>query len=210
MLTRGLPLEYIIILVPVLLFSLCFHEFCHAYAAFKLGDNTAQRLGRLNLSPLNHLDLWGTIMLMIVGFGWAKPVPVNPFNLKNPKKDMMIIAAAGPLSNLFLAFIASSFIRIIPSQITSSSYEVFFTFIFINISLAIFNLIPLPPLDGSQILAGVIPNKYRNIIKQINLYGPNLLMGLILFGILTNIPIIFFIMTPFINFFIFLFLGINV
>ena len=104
MLTRGIPIEQIIILIPVLLFSLCFHEFSHAYAAFKLGDNTSERLGRLNLSPLSHLDPWGTLMLLFVGFGWAKPVPVNPFNLKNPKKDLMIIAAAGPLSNLFLAF----------------------------------------------------------------------------------------------------------
>ncbi len=91
MLFRGLPLEFLIILAPILLFSLCFHEFSHAYIAYKLGDNTAERLGRLNLSPISHLDPMGTLMLLVVGFGWAKPVPVNPYNLNNPKKDMMLI-----------------------------------------------------------------------------------------------------------------------
>ena len=209
MLTRGIPIEQIIILIPVLLFSLCFHEFSHAYAAFKLGDNTSERLGRLNLSPLSHLDPWGTLMLLFVGFGWAKPVPVNPFNLKNPKKDLMIIAAAGPLSNLFLAFIASMILRFINHSIVQSNNEVFFIFIFINITLAIFNLIPIRPLDGSQILSGFLPQN-NNIVKTIEHYGPNILIGLIIFGIVTNIPIIFTIMSPFINFFIYLFLGIHV
>ncbi|MAV58823.1 MAG: site-2 protease family protein [Candidatus Marinimicrobia bacterium] len=209
MLTRGIPLEQIIILIPVLLFSLCFHEFSHAYAAYRLGDNTSKRLGRLNLSPLSHLDPWGTLMLLFVGFGWAKPVPVNPFNLKNPKKDLMIIAAAGPLSNLFLAFIASMILRFINHSFIKSNNEVFFIFIFINITLAIFNLIPIRPLDGSQILSGFLPQN-NNIVKIIEQYGPNILIGLIIFGIITNIPIIFTIMSPFINFFIYLFLGINV
>jgi len=209
MLTRGIPLEQIIILIPVLLFSLCFHEFSHAYAAFKLGDNTSERLGRLNLSPLSHLDPWGTLMLLFVGFGWAKPVPVNPFNLKNPKKDMMIIAAAGPFSNLLLAFIASMILRFVNLDFIQSNNNVFFIFIFINITLAIFNLIPIRPLDGSQILSGFLPQN-NNLVNTIEQYGPNILIGLILFGILTNIPIIFTIMSPFINFFIYLFLGINV
>lgn len=209
MLTRGIPLEQIIILIPVLLFSLCFHEFSHAYAAFKLGDNTSERLGRLNLSPLSHLDPWGTLMLLFVGFGWAKPVPVNPFNLKNPKKDMMIIAAAGPFSNLLLAFIASMILRFVNLDFIQSNNNVFFIFIFINITLAIFNLIPIRPLDGSQILSGFLPQN-NNLVNTIEQYGPNILIGLILFGIVTNIPIIFTIMSPFINFFIYLFLGINV
>tara|TARA_Y100001980_G_scaffold29712_1_gene9402 strand:- start:144 stop:773 length:630 start_codon:yes stop_codon:yes gene_type:complete len=209
MLTRGIPLEQIIILIPVLLFSLCFHEFSHAYAAFKLGDNTSERLGRLNLSPLSHLDPWGTLMLLFVGFGWAKPVPVNPFNLKNPKKDMMIIAAAGPFSNLLLAFIASMILRFVNLDFIQSNNNVFFIFIFINITLAIFNLIPIRPLDGSQILSGFLPQN-NNLVNTIEHYGPNILIGLILFGIVTNIPIIFTIMSPFINFFIYLFLGINV
>ncbi len=209
MLTRGIPLEQIIILIPVLLFSLCFHEFSHAYAAFKLGDNTSERLGRLNLSPLSHLDPWGTLMLLFVGFGWAKPVPVNPYNLKNPKKDMMIIAAAGPFSNLLLAFIASMILRFVNLDFIQSNNNVFFIFIFINITLAIFNLIPIRPLDGSQILSGFLPQN-NNLVNTIEHYGPNILIGLILFGIVTNIPIIFTIMSPFINFFIYLFLGINV
>tara|TARA_Y100001970_G_C13893834_1_gene680111 strand:+ start:50 stop:679 length:630 start_codon:yes stop_codon:yes gene_type:complete len=207
MLFRGLPLEFLIILAPILLFSLCFHEFSHAYIAYKLGDNTAERLGRLNLSPFSHLDPIGTLMLLFVGFGWAKPVPVNPYNLNNPKKDMMMIAAAGPLSNLLLAFIGSCFIKYFPYNFLDNYNEAIYIFIYINIALAIFNLIPLPPLDGSQILSGIIPNNKIKLLNKINQYGPNILMGLILIGIFTNINIIHTIMSPFINFFLFLFLG---
>ena len=210
MLFRGLPLEYLIILAPVLLFSLCFHEFSHAYIANKLGDNTAKRLGRLNISPLNHLDPMGTFMLLIVGFGWAKPVPVNPYNLKNPKKDMMLIAAAGPISNLILALIGSLLMRFLPYSIISSFLEVFYLFIYINIALAIFNLIPLPPLDGSQIISGLVPYHKQNLLNKIHQYGPNILMGLIFIGIFTKINIIHIVMSPFINFFLYLFLGSNV
>ena len=204
MLFRGLPVEFLIILAPVLLFSLCFHEFSHAFVAYKLGDNTAEKMGRLNLSPLKHLDPMGTLMLLIVGFGWAKPVPVNPYNLRNPKKDMMMIAAAGPLSNLLLAFIGSCFIKYLPIY---NYNEAFYIFIYINIALAIFNLIPLPPLDGSQIIAGIIPKNKTHLLVQINEYGPNILMGLIFIGIFTNFNIIHAIMSPFINLFLFLFLG---
>ena len=210
MLFRGLPLEYLIILSPVLLFSLCFHEFSHAYIAYRLGDNTAERLGRLNISPLNHLDPIGTLMLLIVGFGWAKPVPVNPYNLKNPKKDMILIAAAGPISNLLLALLGSILMRFLPYSLISSFIEVFYLFIYINIALAIFNLIPLPPLDGSQIISGLIPNHKQNLLNKINQYGPNILMGLIFIGIFTKINIIHMIMSPFINFFLYLFIGSNV
>ena len=164
MLFRGLPLEYLIILIPVLLFSLCFHEFSHAFIAYKLGDNTAEKMGRLNISPLNHLDPMGTMMLLFVGFGWAKPVPVNPYNLKNPKKDMMLIAAAGPFSNLILAFIGSLLLKYLPYNLISNLPEVFYLFIYINIALAIFNLIPLPPLDGSQIISGLLPLNKQHLL----------------------------------------------
>ena len=210
MLFRGLPVEYIIILIPVLLFSLCFHEFSHAFIAYKLGDDTAERMGRLNISPLNHLDPMGTMMLLFVGFGWAKPVPVNPYNLKDPKKDMMLIAAAGPISNLILAFLGSILLKYLPYNLISNLPEVFYLFIYINIALAIFNLIPLPPLDGSQIISGLLPPNKHYLLANINKYGPNILLGLIFLGIFTNINIIHMIMSPFINFFMFIFLGQNV
>ena len=106
-----LPIEVLIILLPVLLFSLCFHEFAHAYVAYRLGDHTAARNGRLTLSPTAHLDPLGSLMILFVGFGWAKPVPINPYNFKNPRTDSMKVAFAGPASNLFLAFIGGSIIR---------------------------------------------------------------------------------------------------
>ena len=99
-----LPVEVLIVLIPILLFSLCFHEYSHALAAYRLGDHTAYERGRLTLMPMAHLDPMGTLMILFVGFGWAKPVPVTVSNLNNPRSDLMIIAAAGPMSNLFLAF----------------------------------------------------------------------------------------------------------
>ena len=209
-----LPVEVLILLIPILLFSLCFHEFSHAYSAFKLGDNTAERMGRLTLHPLSHLDLMGCLMILFVGFGWAKPVPVNPYNLSNPRRDMMIVAAAGPLSNLFLALIGGIIFRII----TNTSFiinlsnpdiiiQIIYYFIYINIALAIFNLIPIPPLDGSQIFGSLLNPK--TAIK-LQIYGPQVLLGLILFGIITGYSIIWLVMKPFVSFFVYLFSGINI
>ena len=107
-----LPIEVLIILLPILIFSLCFHEFAHGYIAYRLGDHTASRNGRLTLNPLAHLDLIGSLMILFVGFGWAKPVPVNPVNFSNPRVDMMKVAFAGPASNMILAFFAGSIMRI--------------------------------------------------------------------------------------------------
>ena len=107
-----LPMEVLIILLPILIFSLCFHEFSHGYIAYRLGDHTAARSGRLTLNPLAHLDPIGSLMILFVGFGWAKPVPVNPINFSNPRLDMMKVAFAGPASNLILAFIAGLMIRL--------------------------------------------------------------------------------------------------
>ena len=114
-----LPFEVLVLLIPVLIFSLCFHEFAHGYVAFRLGDNTAANQGRLTLNPLNHLDPYGSLMILFVGFGWAKPVPVNPNNFKNPRIDMMKVAFAGPASNLILALLGGLIIRMI-------NYRLFF------------------------------------------------------------------------------------
>lgn len=209
-----LPTEVLIILIPVLLFSLCFHEFSHAYIAFRLGDQTAARQGRLTLNPLAHLDPMGSLMILFVGFGWAKPVPVNPVNLSHPRTDMMKIAFAGPASNMILAFIGGLMIRFLSYfsfiQFTEMIYLSLYFFCYVNIALAVFNMLPVAPLDGSQIFGGMISKNNPQLAWKLQIYGPKILMGIILIGILTPVSIIGFIIRPFINLFLFLFAGIGI
>jgi len=205
-----LQIEVLIILLPILVFSLCFHEFSHGYIAYILGDNTAARNGRLTLNPMAHLDPIGSLMILFVGFGWAKPVPVNPINFLNPRTDMMKVAFAGPASNLLLAFIAGLINRY-------ASYNDFFNsvilentlffFIFINIALAVFNMLPIAPLDGSQIFGNMISKNNPELAWKFQMYGPKILMIAILIGILTPFSLLGAIMNPFIKFFMYLFAG---
>ena len=201
-----LPPEVLVLLIPVLLFALVFHEFSHGWVANKLGDPTAKYSGRLTLNPIAHLDLFGSLMILFVGFGWAKPVPVDSRYLANPRTDMMKIAFAGPASNLLLAFIAGSLIRITGNMGVLSSMLIMF--VQINIMLAVFNMIPIPPLDGSQIFSGLMIRHNPDLVVKLQIYGPQILMGLILFGMLTSISPIWWLMSPFVNFFMFLFVGI--
>ena len=201
-----LPLEVLVLLIPVLLFALVFHEFSHGWVANKLGDPTAKYSGRLTLNPIAHLDMMGSLMILFVGFGWAKPVPVNSRYLANPRTDMMKIAFAGPASNLLLAFIAGTFIRFTGNLGPLSSMLMMFTQI--NIMLAVFNMIPIPPLDGSQIFSGLMVRKNPDLVLKLQIYGPQILFGLILFGMLTRISPIWWLMSPFVNFFMLLFVGI--
>ncbi len=183
-----------IILCVCLVFSLCFHEFAHAICAFKLGDDTAYRQNRVNINPLNHLDPLGTVMILFVGFGWAKPVPVNPLNLRNKESDMMKIAFAGPAANLFIAFFTLFMISIFPSLML---YEKIVTpLYFINIFLAIFNLLPISPLDGSQIFNPIIMKYNRNLAHQLIMNGPMVLFGIIIFGHLTGFSLLSYILYP--------------
>ena len=200
-----LPTEVLTMLIPVLLFALVFHEFSHGWVAHKLGDPTAKHAGRLTLNPMAHLDMFGSMMILFVGFGWAKPVPVDSRYLANPRVDMMKIAFAGPASNLLLAFIGGMLIRILGNvgPLTTMLYM----FTQINISLAIFNMIPISPLDGSQIFSGLLVRKNPQLVMNLQMYGPQILMGLILFGLFTNISPIWMIMSPFVNFFMYLFVG---
>ena len=201
-----LPPEVLVLLVPVLLFALVFHEFSHGWVANKLGDPTAKYSGRLTLNPMAHLDLFGSLMILFVGFGWAKPVPVDSRYLANPRTDMMKIAFAGPASNLLLAFIAGSLIRLSGNMGVLSSMLIMF--VQINIMLAVFNMIPIPPLDGSQISSGLMIRHNPDLVVKLQIYGPQILMGLILFGMLTSVSPIWWLMSPFVNFFMFLFVGI--
>ena len=200
-----LPPEVLVLLIPVLLFALVFHEFSHGWVANKLGDPTAKNQGRLTLNPLVHLDTFGSLMILFVGFGWAKPVPVDSRYLANPRKDMMKIAFAGPASNLLLALIGGVIIRLTGYVDTFTSMLILFTQI--NISLAVFNMIPIPPLDGSQIFSGIMIQRNPQLVMQLQMYGPQILMGLILFGMFSGVSIIWAFMSPFVNFFMFLFAG---
>jgi len=200
------PPEVLLLLVPVLIFSLCFHEFAHAWVAYKLGDPTAKQSGRLTLNPLAHLDPMGSLMILIIGFGYAKPVPVDARYLKNPRTDMMKVAFAGPAANLLLAFVGGTIIR---AHIVGESLILMLgLFTQINIMLAVFNMIPIPPLDGSQIFSGLMVRKNPNLVMKLQMYGPQILFGLILIGYLTEISPLWWVMSPFVNFFLFLFAGI--
>ena len=200
-----LPLEVLVLLIPVLLFALVFHEFSHGWVANKLGDPTAKYAGRLTLNPMVHLDILGSLMILFVGFGWAKPVPVDSRYLANPRIDMMKIAFAGPAANLLLALIAGTIIRLTGYMGVLTSMLIMFTQI--NIMLAVFNMIPIPPLDGSQIFSGLMVRHNPDIVMKLQMYGPQILMGLILFGMFTSFSPIWFIISPFVNFFMFLFAG---
>ncbi|MBN2412210.1 site-2 protease family protein [candidate division KSB1 bacterium] len=205
-----------LILAPPILLALVFHEFSHAFVAHKLGDNTAKQNGRLTLNPLAHLDPLGTLMIFLVRFGWAKPVPVNPYNLKNPKRDMLWISVAGPLSNMILAFLSGTLLRLIyhtgiKPEITSIGGLLMLMLVFslqINLALAIFNILPIAPLDGSKILYGVLPNKYSGFALLLEKYGPMVLLGLIAIGYIANIHILGGLIWPFVRFFSKLFAGI--
>ena len=187
----DLNYKFLIIFVPVILFSLTIHEYAHAYIAYKLGDDTAKRLGRLTLNPLKHLDPLGTILLLIVHFGWAKPVPVDPRNFKDPKKDMLYVAIAGPISNIITAVVAAVVLKFIliyygsflgPVSILEPIVQTLYWLIFIGVVLAVFNMLPFPPLDGSRVLYGILPDSMANSIRQIETYGIFILFGIILLG----------------------------
>jgi Zn-dependent protease len=170
----------LLISLIIILFAITIHEFSHAMAADVLGDPTPRLAGRLTLNPIKHIDPVGFLMLLLVRFGWAKPVPINPYNFKDPVRGEMVVSFAGPASNFLAAFIAARLIKLVPINIIMSGYvgSAVSDFIFINLALAVFNLIPIPPLDGSHILEPFIPDNVKRTFEQ---YGFFLLLFILMF-----------------------------
>ena len=165
-----------VLMTPVVLFSLTVHEYSHGRVALMLGDNTAQKLGRLSFNPLRHLDIMGVLFFYFVGFGWAKPVPVDWRNFENPHRDMMYVAIAGPLANIAMAVGCSFFIRLISPDF-SYLFVILAYGIWINVALAIFNMLPLFPLDGASVLKGMVPHHIAEKLTGLDKFGAFLILG---------------------------------
>lgn len=192
------PLEHLPFIVIVLLIAFSVHEFAHAYSAYKFGDPTAKLLGRVTLNPRVHLSLIGVLFLMVAGFGWAKPVPVNRSNFKYPRVMGIIVSAAGPLSNLILAFIAT-LLQVLfvyfgwydgMSRGVGMAFDTFFTYmISLNLVLFIFNLIPLPPLDGYRIIEDLAPSSLRAKMSQYEQWGMFILLLIVFIPALSHLTL---------------------
>ncbi|MCL1976110.1 MAG: site-2 protease family protein [Firmicutes bacterium] len=178
----NLDLESLIYRLPAIILALTIHEYAHGRVAYAFGDPTAKDAGRLSFNPLRHLDIVGTLALIFLGFGWAKPVPVNPYYFQgNRAKKIMWVSWAGPLSNILQALVVAAllcvsllvFFSFMPNSGAIGMWVIRFLdfLIYINLVLAIFNLIPIPPLDGSKILAGLLPERYMNIVFALERYG---------------------------------------
>lgn len=182
----GLQLQYLVFWIPIILITITIHEFAHAKVADMLGDPTPRYAGRLTLNPIKHIDPLGLLMLILVRFGWAKPVPVNPYNFKDPARGMAMVAFAGPLSNLFTAWLLASLTKFVLIYIGIAEVPLVLGLIqyaiWINIALALFNLIPIPPLDGGNILQAFLPPRYAYVLRGLERYGFIILIAFIFLG----------------------------
>ena len=210
----NLSVPEIISRVITLVIAFTVHEFSHAFMADRFGDDTARLNGRLTLNPLKHLDIIGSLMLIMMGFGWAKPVPINPSKLRqHSKAAVMWVSVAGPASNLAMALCASILIRFnfIPmtasGKILPSPFEFVLTFIFINILLLVFNLIPISPLDGEKVLEFLLPEQLSASYAKLKPYGPLLLLVIVFVLPRFGVDIMSLLMNPVINGFQYLLFG---
>jgi Zn-dependent protease len=189
-------LEELPFVVIALLLAFTFHEFAHAYVAYKFGDSTAKDQGRLTLNPIQHLDPVGTLFILIAGFGWARPVPVNRFHFKNPRLAGILVSAAGPLSNFLLAFVFYGVLYLFVNlgyQAPPFLLDLINMIVYLNILLFFFNLLPFPPLDGYRIIEDLSPPRIRSKLSQYEQYG------VILFIILVITPLGSYTIWPFLN-----------
>ncbi len=205
-------LKSLILSIPGILLGITVHEFFHGYTAYKLGDPTPKIAGRLTLNPFKHLDIIGTIMLLFFRFGWAKPVPVNPYNFKNPKTGIIYVSLAGPLSNIATAALFGVITRITMAFLYTEWIKplvmIFILVVLYNIILGLFNLLPFPPLDGSKILFSIVgENEFTLFLQR---YGFFILIGLILLGGFTGINLLWWIIGPFFKVLSMLFLGYDI
>ncbi|MFA8342279.1 MAG: site-2 protease family protein [Rhodothermaceae bacterium] len=174
-----------LIFLPLFFLSLAIHEFAHAWSAYKFGDNTAKNEGRLTLNPLKHIDLFGSVLMPIMAFasgfaliGWAKPVPVNPRNFRNPHRDDIVVSAAGPISNFVLSFIFFAFFILLQLLEVNNPrvFNILWMGVYFNVFLGLFNLLPIPPLDGSHIVFNLFPNRLTASFMRLGIYGTIVLM----------------------------------
>jgi Zn-dependent protease len=190
--TMDFLLDIAIIAIPALI-CITIHELAHGYVAYRLGDNTAKDMGRLTLNPIKHIDPIGLAMILVIGFGWAKPVPVNMGNFKNPKVGMALTALAGPLSNIILAFIVIFIFVLLPApqdMVSVFIMQIIVRMALLNVALAIFNMLPIPPLDGSKILFSLLPENLYYKLMRYERYGMILLLAIMLLGTFTGINLI--------------------
>ena len=197
-----------IIKAPVILFAITIHEYAHGRAALRMGDPTAKAMGRLTLNPLPHIDPLGAICLFVFHFGWAKPVPINPWYFKDIRKDTILVSLAGPFSNLVAAFITGLLIRdfLLPYNIYC---EVLYYMLFLNIGLGIFNLLPLPPLDGAHVLENILPPASAQKFREFGRYSPVVLIAIVFLDNFAHTGIIRSILIGPMNFLAHLFAGDN-
>lgn len=197
----------LVLLLPSLLFALTVHELCHGLAALRLGDPTAKLMGRLTLNPLAHLDPLGTLIFIIPPhIGWAKPVPVDVRYLKHPRRDMMWIALAGPASNIVLAFVFGTLLRVLEAsghqftgRVEAALVQMVMWSVVLNLALAAFNMIPIFPLDGSKILAGLLPPIQAARYQALEPIGPIVLLALIMIGSFSGFSVIGLVVGPVVN-----------
>jgi len=192
----------ILLMIPPLLFALTFHEYSHAYVATRLGDPTAKLLGRLTLNPIAHLDPMGTLVFILTQrIGWAKPVPIDERYLQHPRRDIMWIALAGPISNFILAFLFGTIVRFwAPMPMSSVAQRIILAMlegsVIVNLGLAAFNLIPIFPLDGSRILTGLLSRGAAERFREFDPYGPFVLMGIVVLGMTTGVNLFSYVVYP--------------
>ena len=188
----NFDISLLVVKIPTLLFAITIHEYAHGRVAYELGDPTAKQMGRLTLNPISHIDPLGAIALFLFNFGWAKPVPVDPRYFKNIRRDTMLMALAGPLANFAAAFAVGMLIRyfLFPIKL----YQMALVYLlFMNIGLGLFNLLPIPPLDGSHVLENLLSYKAAQTYHEVGRYGPFIIFGIVMLdnfahtGILNNL-----------------------